>query len=339
MPLERVIFGIANERIESLYDRSQLKLGSKVYVHFSQDRKPVSFSPRPSHDVHEFGVRWISPSEWYVVIVPPFTLPTHFTERIQREVGQYINRAKIDVALNSFARRVRMDRFYQTAELGNNPLSVIFTVLNRLDDCARLRQSPPFSSILSPHLDDPLVSYLYLTCFDRLGQPAEWLDFGAWLQSSDSEDERRKALEEASLAPTLNEGIQAVYRQYMAAYGVKMSFFRFFREVLPVSTRRKLLDSIERTIITNPPELATRQATDEEKEKYLFKRRNDYTHKLDFRPPIGEWLGQGFGTPVQEFHAEYWTSTHTCNWPDVLEEAVRVGLARYLEINSSAKTP
>jgi len=73
-----------------------------------------------------------------------------------------------------------------------------------------------------------------------------------------------------------------------------------------------------------------RVATDDEKEKYLFKRRNDYTHKADFRPPMGEWFARGTCSPVQEFKAKEWMSTHTRGWPDILEKAVRIGLAQYL---------
>jgi len=228
---------------------------------------------------------------------------------------------------------VRADRLHVTAELGNNPLSLIFTVLDRLAECRRLRQSPPFPPAVASRLDDPLVSYLYLTCFDRLGQPADWMDFGAWLESSDSKDERDAVLRQAATrGMTLEERMRIAYGQYNALYGVRSSFFRFLRDILPPEMRRELLDSIDRTIILNTPSTVSRQATDEEKEKYLFKRRNDYTHKGDFRPPPGEWFGGGYASPTQEHHANYWTSTQNSGWPDVLEKAVRVGLARYLRV-------
>ena len=77
---------------------------------------------------------------------------------------------------------VRMERFYQTSELGGNPLSVVFTIIDRLEVCKRLRQSPPFPvEFFRTALDDPLVTYLYLTCFDRLGQPAiGWTSVPGW---------------------------------------------------------------------------------------------------------------------------------------------------------------
>jgi hypothetical protein len=78
------------------------------------------------------------------------------------------------------------------------------------------------------------------------------------------------------------------------------------------------------------PDSPGRTATDSEKENYLFERRNDYTHKADFRPPAGEWFSGGRSNPVQEFKATKWTSTRTQGWPEILERTVRIGLARYI---------
>jgi len=227
--LDRVIFGIEGKRVETLYDRSHLKLGAIVYVKFSETPEPVAFSFQPSKGAAKYTVTWIATSEWYVEITRQFTLRPNFAERLQKEAGDYISRAEIDVALNIFVETVRMDRFYQTAELGNNPLSVIFTVLERLDDCRRLQKIAPFPPELNTYLDDPLVSYLYLTCFDRLGQPANWLDFGAWLESSDSKEERDAILREASKTANLLDSIRMASRRYTAMYGVRSAFIRFLR--------------------------------------------------------------------------------------------------------------
>jgi hypothetical protein len=47
---------------------------------------------------------------------------------------------------------------------------------------------------------------------------------------------------------------------------------------------------------------------------------------------MGEWFGGGVGSPVQEFSATNRMSTQTSGWPDILEKAVRIGLARYLSV-------
>jgi len=328
--LQTITFGIHGQRIESLYDWHKLKPGAIVYVRFSEGQEPAAFSPQWSQEAVEYGVTRISKSEWYVEIVPQFKLRPNFAQRVQDEIGGYISRAEIDAALDKFVSMVRMDRFYQTDHLRKNPLSVVFTILERLNVCRRLRQSPPFPAQMLPYLDDPLVSYLYLTCFDRLGQSANYLPFGDWLRSSKRKDERKSVLQKASQTGNLEEVIRKVHDQYNKLYGVKSSFLRFVREILPPDVRSKLLDSIERVKVTNQPDLVRSEANDQEKETYLFDRRNNYTHEADFRPPSGEWFGGGMASPVQEFHATYWTSTRTYDWPNILEKAVRAGLAGYI---------
>jgi hypothetical protein len=195
--------------------------------------------------------------------------------------------------------------------------------------CSRIKRPEVEKALFTYH--EPLVSYLCLTCFDRLGQPADWETFGDWLGSSSKMAERETAL--TKISPGLDQvGVAAaLHSHYSTLYGVGSSFFRFLREIIPPEVRRELLDSIEIHRLKNPPDLADlAPATDEEKEKYLFKRRNDYTHKADFKPSAGPPLGQFYSNHVQEVHAEYWTDTSTNNWPEILNKVVRVGLARYL---------
>jgi hypothetical protein len=71
-----------------------------------------------------------------------------------------------------------------------------------------------------------------------------------------------------------------LYKFYNDRYGVRSSFFRFLHEVLPKDQRDILLSSIEIKSLENPPYIGENTSSDEaEKEKYLFKLRNDYTHK------------------------------------------------------------
>jgi hypothetical protein len=328
--LEPVISGILSKeiRLKRLYDRTKLRLGSVIYVRFSNQKDATEFSPEQSAGSIPYWVRWIADSEWYVELIPQFDLRPEFAERVHKEVQEHLGKAEVNAAIAKFVGMIRMERFYQTDELGGNPLSVVFTVLDRLAACRRLRDFYPYPAMLKSKLDDPLVSYLYLTCFDRLGQPADWLDFGAWMQSSKHKVERDAIFQQAQ-SRGFEEGIRFVYREYNSLYGVRSAFFRFLRG-LPAEFRRVLLNSIDQRISTYLPSSAGRDATDEEKEKYLFKRRNDYTHKADFRPPMGEWFGGGVGSPVQEFNATNWISTQTSGWPDILEKAVRIGLVRYL---------
>lgn len=327
--LEPVIFGIQGRRVERLYDRNLLKLGSPVYVRLADREDAIEVSPHPFDGSTPHWVRWIATSEWWVELVSRFELKPDFAERIHKEVEEYLSRDEINRAIANFVGMVQMERYYQTSELGGNPLSVVFTVVDRLSGCRRLRQHSPYPDVLGSLIDDPLVTYLYLTCFDRLGQPADWLDFGAWMQSSRHKNEREAILQRDPQSQGLEQRIHFVYREYNSLYGVRSSFFRFLR-TLPSEFYRHLLNSIEQDISPYSPNSVGRQATDEEKERYLFKRRNDYTHKADFRPPSGDWFRGGISNVVQEFNATNWTSTVTHGWPDILEKTVRIGLARYL---------
>jgi hypothetical protein len=227
--LESVIFGLLGKsiRVQRLYDRSRLRLGSLVYVRPSAQEDGTEFSPEWSDGSIPYWVRWIATSEWYVELIPRFELRAEFAERVHKEVEGYLSRTEVNDAIAKFVGLVRMERFYQTSELGGNPLSVVFTVIDRLEVCRRLRQSPPFPvEFFKTALDDPLVTYLYLTCFDRLGQPADWLDFGAWMESSRHKAERDAILQQVQ-SQGLEDGIRFVHREYNSLYGVRSSFSRF----------------------------------------------------------------------------------------------------------------
>ena len=333
MSIDNVIFGLDGKRIHTRFDRTHLSLGAVVYVRFTADNEPAILSQRSEGTV-PYSVQWISPSEWFVLLTRGFTLTPQFAQRVQDAIGAYISRTEIDTALESLAKRVRMEHFYKTSELDVNPLSVIHTVLERLDLCSRLKQ-PEVEKILFAH-HEPLISYLCLTCFDRLGQPADWVDFGTWLTSSQHEGERELAIHSQAAGADILAGSRLLHSYYTSLYGVRSSFFRFLHELLPPAAHRELLGSIRIDRVTNPPKPhILSHAGDNDKEKYLFKRRNDYTHKANFMP--NEQLNQNRVSPVQEVRADSWTSTSTHGWPDTLNTVVRIGLACYLRAESGTR--
>lgn len=133
-----------------------------------------------------------------------------------------------------------------------------------------------------------LVTYLYLTCFDQLGTPSTgWRFFPSWIESKSHKKEVDKAVEESKGKFELNvvSGIKSfvkdVYNQYHALYGVKNSFFRFLREILPTEIRNTLLNSILVEKWTNSNVQVLDFEVDEiYKEKWLYETRNNYTHNL-----------------------------------------------------------
>lgn len=143
------------------------------------------------------------------------------------------------------------------------------------------------------HEREALVVYLLLTCFDRLGQERGFTTFKDWLKSknSDHEHERQEVLQTLSSTTPPLEVATALADQYQALYGVRNAFYRGI-ENLSDELQKKLLSSI--TVVINPefgkygPDTSTPSfpLNDDVLErklklKYLYERRNRFTHRLE----------------------------------------------------------
>lgn len=145
----------------------------------------------------------------------------------------------------------------------------------------------------SRHEREALVNYLLLTCFDRLGQERRFTTFQDWLKSNrpEHERERQQALSTLKAAIPPLESALVLANHYQALYGVRNAFYRGI-ENLPVELQDKLMSSI--TIGFDPiygtlgPNTSTcsyplnddvleRQL----KLKYLYEKRNRFTHRLE----------------------------------------------------------
>ena len=127
---------------------------------------------------------------------------------------------------------------------------------------------------------DSLRNYLLLTCFDLLGQPDEWVDFNQWLSSRSLEDERNRVLATLCDGGSPVEATKEMHLAYTGLYGVRKSFFRFLDEVIPQSVLDDLLFSVKVRRIDRERnvEIAVLEAP-EKKKAFLFKIRNNYTHR------------------------------------------------------------
>lgn len=137
---------------------------------------------------------------------------------------------------------------------------------------------------------DALKAYLALTCFDILGQPSDWMTFDHWMKSKKKKQEREQILQKYSALPT-DEMVLRVYEDYQNIYGVRISFYRFLRKILPSGLRDSLLQHIKLhrqkslSVEIEPGKWSTPtmeelpNVSDIEKEAYLFKARNYFTHK------------------------------------------------------------
>jgi hypothetical protein len=214
-------------------------------------------------------------------------------------------------------------------------LNTIATVAERLDLVDRL-SLPDVAKALWHHYE-PLVVYLMLTCFDRLGQPADWIDFGAWLDAKHSAQGREGSVADVSSMDTLT-ALRTLYRRWLDLYGVRTSFYRFLRDVLPSGVHAALLESIHIHRLAVPPDIRRLDVDDRAKEDWLMGLRNAYTHKAQFVPGIPrdafftEMLSPETWTGMrqQRIEGEEWRSVDLRGWPEIPVITVRAGLVSYL---------
>lgn len=339
--LEPVSFLIGATRIEGTYARRELRLGAIVYVSFGDVGAPVKFASRASTTAVPHSVKWISPSDWTVELVAGFE-PNNDVAFSLQVTG--LDADTIRRAIDGASRSVRLEHLYKTKEVEQSAINVFTTVGERLR-LVELLSGEAMGRALSVQ-QEPLITYLLLTCCDRLGQPARWLDFGSWLASTSRAAERETILADESEAPPTKQA-QALHAEYCRRYGVQSAFFRFFEEVLPDDALADLLSCIDIGRLRNPPDLTRLPVHEFEKVQWLLRLRNNYTHYGRFMPGIPQHDQAMLGiTPdmwqmarEQRIDAEVWTDVTLRNWPHVLKAAVRRGFAAYVERIAETATP
>jgi len=186
-----------------------------------------------------------------------------------------------------------------------------------------------------------VITYLRLTCFDQLGQPANWITFNNWLISKKKRAEREKIVNEIQIDNKI-KFTEKLYEKYLEIYGVKNSFFNFISNVISVQTREELLMHIEiRTSNETSPTLAEREVTERDKAEYLFKIRNDFTHNTYSQGPVkglpkkneSEW---DFRETFYKGKERFSISTHK-NFEEKLKEIVLIGIAEIIKKKSNAE--
>lgn len=175
-----------------------------------------------------------------------------------------------------------------------------------------------------------LILYLRLTCFDQLGQPQRWLTFNEWLEAKKKKEEREQLIEEIKTEDKV-EFAKMLYLKYQKIYGVRNSFYRFMREIISPETKADLLNLIKGVIHIKLPPPETREVTDRDKEDFLYKIRNDYTHNTYDRGPLREfqnkdpfqWNQHDIFCEDKEVHL---ISTHK-DFEEKLKEVILIGIA------------
>jgi hypothetical protein len=188
---------------------------------------------------------------------------------------------------------------------------------------------------------DSLRNYLLLTCFDLLGQPADYKDFGAWLRASSTEGERKMAIQSLNSDAEFLENVAQIFDWYLEMYGNRKSIDRFIDEILPVDLRGELFASIWIREIDVAENRQLRVIEDISlKRRFLYEIRNAYTHSATNTGSAAGGLFDDSGTPIA-IHGELkygyqpirWEDKKGIRlqysvrrWPQLLKEIVCVGL-------------
>jgi hypothetical protein len=142
------------------------------------------------------------------------------------------------------------------------------------------------SSFDQKYLIPPVSEYLTLTCFDLLGQKVDWMTFDQWIDSGKKKEERDQIISKIELTNFI-EASKTLYREYQLLYGVKNSFYNFIDEILDKRHQELLFSSIKIEVFDDYPNnvLSKYFADNEEKKKYLYSIRNNFTHKAVHSTP------------------------------------------------------
>jgi len=142
------------------------------------------------------------------------------------------------------------------------------------------------------HEREALVTYLLLTCFDRLGQERSFTALSDWLKSKKQRHkvERDRVLDSLPPDATPLDAACALVDEYQFLYGVRNAFYQGINN-LSEKGKQELFSSIN---LSRNPQYGSMPGTStpgyplqdanlerDLKLKYLYDKRNRFTHRLD----------------------------------------------------------
>jgi len=241
---------------------------------------------------------------------------------VWQRISKWVTIEQFDKALELSNSRLRTNLLYTNAETERSLQHLLDNVYRRLDLCIRLRGLDQEDKLWAD--GTPLQVYLYLTCFDLLGQPEPHLNFHDWLTKNESE------LEEFIHSEGVN-GIEAskhLWLRYNELFGNRRAFHRFIYTVLDPIQRAELLDCIIWRERGFPPDMNQVDITNESfKIKVLYSLRNDYTHSAKYVPD-GVQAMRGYDVSYGDIvMKDRIVRPRFRHWPAILEETVVKGVA------------
>jgi hypothetical protein len=343
MARERIRFGIDGIAIEADFDVNHLRFGGVLHV--ARDGDARSFSATRTANSRPYKIVAVTrrqPEGYRLVgLLNEVYVGDNLGQRVFEATGRTTPREQIDERLRALASEVPFDSLHDAAVVSSSRIKTVESALDRLDLVTVLDREDVGTALWTHHRG--IVAYLYLTCFDLLGQNPEWVEFPAWLQSKSKQHADARARAVAAIAPGSDPVTvaQQLHSAYNAVYSVRQGFRRFITEVLPDETRRSLLTSIvaERRVMpplpneTDPPV----PLSENRKIDWLFSIRNQYTHRATYVPGLHDQM-----TPADmrgddetwwmsdELSEKSTTAFSVSRWPRVLAECFRAGLLAYV---------
>jgi len=247
-------------------------------------------------------------------------------ERIHvwRKVSKWISQDELDSAVTISNSRLNINRLHITSEAEKSIVHLIRKVFHRINLCDKIKA---FDKINDPWFDAiPLEVYLYLTCFDLIGQPDQFMNYHDWVHKN---KERCMKIIDSKQLNTI-EFVDTSWETYIEQYGTRRSFHKFIDELLDTDIRSELFGSVIWNKRNYPPNVEqTIISEDKEKIKILFELRNNFTHAAKYVPDsiqVGNRGGRiSYGDIVKHDHI---LKPVFNNWPNILELCVLNGLSK-----------
>ena len=189
----------------------------------------------------------------------------------------------------------------------------------------------------------PLSEYLLLTCIDRLGQPEEWLTFDNWLVSKSKKIERQSIIQNLNFNQNIDFTLE-IYKEYQSIYGVRNSFFGFFKNLMQNDQKIAFFSHLEIEVFENYPNNMTwNSGTELSKIKYLFSIRNNFTHRTRSTGPYAllwpEHIGKDGWYEKEKIYGKPITQKVkvTANYYNELENILKAGIWEFIkqEVNNT----
>lgn len=324
--------------VELVGDWSTLNLGSVVVLQPS-DGPPFKRITTNTSEAGQIACLTVKSEGPRGVLVETHRICNESTRTLLVEhLAGIARESEIHYVVEAIIEKIPVTRIFRESHLMQDPIGRCSAVVQRLD---------LIKSLASDHVQrelfwhwQPLIVYLCLTCFDLLGQSADYIAFPDWIRSKRCVEER------IGVADNLNNeaAASALHSKYLGIYGMTTAFNRFLDSIAPQSSVDQLMDSIR----IETYQLGNRSASFElggvlKKRKFLLQTRNSYTHSAHWRGGFGPASFPSRLRPMDTWtHLYQETSPSRVEnvlvkeWPTAVISTVRAGLWAFLQKSAAS---